>query len=356
MTVNLDSILLGNPVRNWLIAIGAALLSVIALYAARGMVRRHVVAVAGRTATRADDILIEVLAGTRFFAVLAVAIFAGGHFIELQPKVERIAQHGVMVALLLQAAIWAQRAIVAWIRYSLEVRHGDAAATTTLSVVGFIAKVALWSVALLMVLGNLGFNVTGLVAGLGIGGVAVALAVQNIVGDMFASFVIAMDKPFVIGDFIVAGDVSGTVDRLGIKTTRLRSVDGEEVSMPNGELLKSSIRNFKRMQERRILFRFGAQYQTPPEKIERIPAMVREIIAARPDTRFERAHFLSYGESSLDFEVVYYVLSPDYNVYADAQHAINVALFRRFADAGIEFAYPTRTIYLANPAAVPDAR
>lgn len=354
--MNLDSILFGNPVRNWLLAIGAASLSIVVLYAARKIVRRRLVAVAGRTATRADDILIEVLAGTRFLAVLVVAIFVGGHFIELQPKVERIVQHGVMVALLLQAAIWAQRAIVAWMRYSLEARQDDAAATTTLSVIGFIAKVALWSVALLMVLANLGFNVTGLVAGLGIGGVAVALAVQNIIGDLFASFVIAMDKPFVIGDFIVVGDFKGTVDRLGIKTTRLRSLGGEEVSVPNGELLKSSIRNFKRMSERRILFRFGVQYETPPDKIERIPAMVREIIAARPGTRFERTHFLSYGESSLDFEVVYYVLSPDYNVYADAQHAINVALFRRFADEGIEFAYPTRTIYLANPAAVPDAR
>lgn len=354
--MNLDSILFGNPVRNWLLAIGAALLSIVVLYAARKIVRRRLGAVAARTATRADDILIEVLAGTRFLAVLVVAIFVGGHFIELHPKVERIVQHGVMVALLLQAAIWVQRAIVAWIRYSLEARRDDAAVATTLSVIGFIAKVALWSVALLMVLGNLGFNVTGLVAGLGIGGVAVALAVQNIVGDMFASFVIAMDKPFVLGDFIVAGDVSGAVDRIGIKTTRLRSIGGEEISMPNGELLKSSIRNFKRMHERRILFRFGVLYQTPPDKVEGIPAMVREIIAARPDTRFDRAHFVSYGESSLDFEVVYYVLSPDYNVYMDAQHAINVALFRCFAEAGIEFAYPTRTIYLANPAAAPDAR
>lgn len=348
--MNLDSILFGNPVRNWMIAIAAAVLSVVVLYAVRRIVRRHFVAVAGRTVTRADDILIEVLAGTRFLAVLAVAIFVGGHFIELHPKVERIVQHGVMVALLLQAAIWAQRAIVAWIRYSLESRHDDASAATTLSVIGFIAKVALWSVALLMVLANLGFNVTGLVAGLGIGGVAVALAVQNIVGDLFASFVIAMDKPFALGDFIVVGDFKGTVDRLGIKTTRLRSVGGEEISMPNGALLNSNIRNFKRMRERRILFRFGVLYQTPPDKIERIPAMVREIVAARSDTRFERAHFLSYGESSLDFEVVYHVLSPDYNVYADAQHAINVALFRQFAEAGIEFAYPTRTIYLASPA------
>jgi small-conductance mechanosensitive channel len=260
-----------------------------------------------------------------------------------------------MIALLLQGAIWGQRAIVAWIRYSLEARRDDASAATTLSVVGFIAKVVLWSVAVLMVLANLGFNVTGLVAGLGIGGVAVALAVQSIVGDLFASLVIAMDKPFALGDFIVVGDVKGTVDRLGIKTTRIRSVSGEEISMPNGMLLSSSIRNFKRMTERRIEFRFGVLYQTTPGQLERIPVIVREIIGTRPDARFDRAHFLSYGDSSLDFEVVYYVLSPDHNCYMDVQHAINVGIFRRFAEAGIEFAYPTRTLYMAKTPAREEA-
>ena len=201
-------------------------------------------------------------------------------------------------------------------------------------------------VVLLLALDNLGVDITALVAGLGVGGIAVALAVQNILGDLFASLSIVLDKPFEVGDFIVVGEFLGTVENVGLKTTRVRSLGGEQLVFANSDLLGARVRNYKRMQERRILFRFGVLYQTPPDQLEQIPVMVREIIEALPEVRFDRAHFFTFGDSSYDFEVVYWMQTPEYNRYMDTQQAINLALVRRFAEADIDFAYPTRTLFV----------
>jgi small-conductance mechanosensitive channel len=209
-----------------------------------------------------------------------------------------------------------------------------------------LGRLALWSTVALLVLANLGIDVTAMVAGLGIGGIAVALAAQNILGDLFASASIVLDKPFVIGDFIIVGEDMGTVEHIGLKTTRVRSLSGEQLVFANNDLLKSRIRNFKRMNERRAAFGIGVTYQTPAEKLAAIPAMLREAVEAQSPTRFDRAHFKQYGDSALLFEVVYYVLSPDYNLYMDIQQAINLAVFRRFAEEQIEFAHPTYTVCL----------
>ena len=210
----------------------------------------------------------------------------------------------------------------------------------------FIARLVLWATILLLILDNLGIDITALVAGLGIGGVAIALAVQNILGDLFASLSIVLDKPFVLGDFVIVGDLMGSVENIGIKTTRVRSLSGEQLVFSNNDLLTSRIRNFGRMQERRVVFKLGVIYQTPADKLEEISGIIREAIEAQDKTRFDRSHFASYGDFSLDFETVYYVLSADYNLYMDIQQAINLSIFRRFADEGIEFAYPTQTLFL----------
>lgn len=184
------------------------------------------------------------------------------------------------------------------------------------------------------------------VVGLGIGGIAVALALQNILGDLFASLSIVLDKPFVVGDFIVVDDLRGVIERVGIKTTRVRSLDGELLVFANGDLLKSRIRNFQRMQERRVLFTVGVTYQTPLEKLKQIPQWLRNVVEAQPRTRYDRAHFREYGDSAPVFEIVYYVLDRDYNVFMDVQQAVNLAIFERCAREGVDFAYPTRTLYL----------
>jgi len=193
----------------------------------------------------------------------------------------------------------------------------------------------------------MGVDITALIAGLGIGGIAVALALQNVLGDLFASLSIVLDKPFVIGDFIIVDDLLGTVEHIGLKTTRVRSLFGEQLVFSNSDLLNSRIRNYKRMHERRIVFSLGVTYQTPYEKLAAIPDIIREIIELQEQVRFDRAHFKEYGDFALEFEIVYYMLVPDYNAYMDTQQAINLALYERFEKEGISFAYPTQTLYVS---------
>ena len=180
---------------------------------------------------------------------------------------------------------------------------------------------------------------------------------QNILGDIFASLSIAVDKPFEVGDFITVGDTAGTVQVIGLKTTRIRSLGGEQVVMSNTDLLKQTINNYKRLAERRIVFKFGVTYSTTPEQAEAIPAMVRRVIEAQDTLRFDRAHLQGFGDSSIDYEAVYYVLDPAYNVHMDRRQAINLALMRELAAMGVEFAFPTRTLHIASqppPAEAPD--
>ena len=345
----------GNTVQDWLTALAVVAVLALLLHFAKRIVIARLAAWSQKTETRLDDFVVEVLAGTRFLFLLIIAFYFGSQYLELPPKPARLITHFTVIALLLQVAMWGNRGIVLWLNdYLKRTRETDAASATTMSVLGFIARVALWSILLLMILDNLGFNITALVASLGIGGVAVALAMQNILGDIFASLSIAIDKPFVIGDFIVVDDILGTVEYIGLKTTRLRSLGGEQIVFSNTDLLKSRIRNYKRMYERRVVFGFGVVYQTPHEKLKRIPPMVREIIEGLEKTRFDRAHFKEYGESSLNFEIVFFVQDPDYNVYMDRQQSINLSLFERFAREGIEFAYPTRTLYLHRETGVVD--
>ncbi|HPU77290.1 MAG TPA: mechanosensitive ion channel family protein [Thermosynergistes sp.] len=292
-------------------------------------------------------IALELLRHTKVFFLVVVAIFFGLHALSLPPALYRAISILTVLAFLFQMAIWFDWLIYYFVsRYVERAMVRDAAAATTAKALGIVLRLILWALILLLALDNMGIDVTAVVAGLGIGGVAVALAVQNILGDLFSSFSIVLDKPFLVGDFIVIDDFGGTVEHVGLKTTRLRSLSGEQLVFSNSDLLRARIRNYKRMYERRVVFSFGVIYQTPSEKLSAIPDIVKAIITSQERTRFDRAHFLKFGNSSLDFEVVYYVLSPDYNVYMDTQQAINLAIYERFAEEGIEFAYPTQTVYL----------
>lgn len=222
----------------------------------------------------------------------------------------------------------------------------DVATRSALSMVGKITKGILWAVGILMILSNLGVNITSLIAGLGIGGVAVAFALQNILSDLFSSFAIYFDKPFVVGDFIVVGEDSGTVEKIGIKTTRLRSLSGEELVISNRELTTARIQNFKRLVERRVNAILGVVYGTKKEKLEAIPKMIQEIIESAPKTRFDRVHLKSFGPSSLDFEVSYYIQTDDYNEFMDIREEVNLGIVEVFEKEKVAFAYPTQTIYL----------
>lgn len=347
----LDLVYYGNPLSVWLIAILIAAVTIAVLSVFKHLVTRHLAARAERTATDLRDPLADLLGRTGWYFLLALSIAAGAQVLDLPRAPGRLVSTAVVLAVLLQAAVWGNALIAYGMgRYARRTVEEDAAVATTIGAFGFVGKLALWTVIFFVALDNLGVNITALVAGLGVVGIAVALALQNILGDLFASFSIVLDKPFVIGDFIIVDQYLGTVEHIGLKTTRIRSLSGEQIIFPNGDLLASRVRNYKRMSERRVTFTLGVTYETLLEKLAAIPAMIRETIQAQQQARFDRAHFREYGDFALKFEVVYYVLTPDYTTYMDVQQAINLEIYHRFKEAGIEFAYPTQTVYVARGA------
>jgi small-conductance mechanosensitive channel len=219
----------------------------------------------------------------------------------------------------------------------------------TIKGISSILKVAIWGIALFILLDNLGVNITALLAGLGIGGIAIALAAQTILGDLFSCFVIYFDRPFEVGDYVSIDAFSGTIEHVGIKTTRIRSLSGEQLIFPNSDLTSSRLRNYKRMEKRRISFKVGVAYGTDSGALKRIPGIVEGIVKSIADTNYERTHFSSFGDYSLVFDVVYYVMTSDYVRYMDIQQEINLRLKREFEKGGIQFAYPTQTLYLRDP-------
>ena len=338
----------GNEIRIWLISLAVALGILIVLRVVEQVLIVRAMKLAKKTSTIADDLVVGALRKTKNAYLLTASIFAGSLCLTLPPEVGSVLRTVMVVATLIQGGIWLSSALQIWLaKYRKE--QDDGASLMTMNTLSFLGRVVLWATILLLTLDNLGVDVTALVAGLGIGGVAIALAVQNILGDLFASLSIVLDKPFVLGDFIIVGDLMGSVEHIGIKTTRIRSISGEQLIFSNGDLLSSRIRNFGRMERRRVVFKLGVIYQTTADALERIPSIIRETVEAQEKTTFDRSHFGSYGDFSLDFETVYYVESADYNLYMDIQQAINLTVYRRFADEGIEFAYPTQTLFIEKP-------
>lgn len=339
-----------NPVLAWLIAVGVAVVSFAALRVLKAVLGRHTTALAQKVSTEMLELVGDLFGGIKIFFILAIAAYAGSLALSLPADVKYWVERAIIIAFLLQAAMWGSRILTFFIsRHVKRKIEKDPGAATTVRALGFAAKLALYATILILALDNIGVNVTTLVAGLGIGGIAIALAVQNILGDLFASFSIMLDRPFVLGDFVIIGDYQGTVEHIGLKTTRIRSLSGEQIIFSNSDLLSSRIRNYKRMYERRIVLTLGVTYQTPLEKLKAVPRIIREAVETQNDARFDRAHFKGYGDFSLNFEYVYYVKKPDYNTYMDVQQAINLAVYERFAAEGIEFAYPTQTLYVNRP-------
>ncbi|MCP5269242.1 MAG: mechanosensitive ion channel family protein [Zoogloeaceae bacterium] len=345
----LNTTTLGNTPLQWLIALCVAVAFATIALTVRSLVVRKLKHRASDTAGLWDDWIVAILPGTRSLLVFAIAAWVGGQLLALPSTYGRGLDRLAVLALLIQGGIWLNRSIGFWLKHRFHGNETAGQGSIAGPLIGFILRTAMWAVILLMLLDNLGFNVTALVASLGVGGVAVALAVQNILGDLFASLSIALDKPFVIGDFVVIDEHAGTIEHVGLKSTRIRSISGEQIIFANADLLKSRIRNYKRMQERRIMFGFGVTYETPLGKLEEIPQMVQAVFDTLPEVRLDRAHFKNFGPASLDFEVVYYVQNPDYRHYMDQQQAINFGIARALQASGIEFAYPTQTLHFGSP-------
>jgi small-conductance mechanosensitive channel len=291
-------------------------------------------------------VLHEVVERTSTLFLITAAIYAGTILIDLPDSARGLIRSVFIVALFIQVALWADSITSALLSWRFAPLRTKSAMRNALSLIQFIVRVAVWSLALLLIFQNLGFDITALIAGLGVGGIAVALAAQSVLGDLFASLAIILDRPFEVDDFIVFGDQSGTVQKIGIKTTRIRALTGEQIACANSDLVKVPIHNFKRMSERRVVLVLGVTYDTSADKLERIPGMVKTLVEAQDKARFDRAHFRSFGASALEFEVVYWALSADYTVFMDVQQAVNFAVFRAFEEEGIEFAYPSQTLYV----------
>lgn len=355
MNGELPAAILGNPPGRWAVAVVVALLAALALALLLRFARVRLSGWARETDAALDDGLAAALRATRSWFVLSCGALAGALTLALPARVASTAGRLLVVVLLLQAGLWLHAGIGGWLQGYMD-RHRDparAGAATTTTVLAFVARLLLWSLVVLMLLANAGVDVTALVASLGIGGVAVALAAQNILGDMFASLAIALDQPVAIGDFIVMGDTMGTVERVGLKTTHLRSLSGELVVLSNTDLIASRIRNYKRMSDRRAVFSFNVEYGTAADLVERIPALVREVVEEQPHARFDRSHFKSLAGDALQFETVYFMRVTDFGTYMDTQQAINLALYRRFTELGVRLAHPSQRLVIDPGSAAP---
>jgi small-conductance mechanosensitive channel len=334
----------GNSIADWAVAAFVALSTWLGL----SIVRRLVVARARRSQVPARPapvrLILHLLAHTKQFLIVALAVYAGQEDLVFPPKAQHIVDTVVVMAILLQMGLWAVRALKFYLQLKELERGPDRGFTGSLDIINFVAQMLIWSLLSLVALENLGINITALLAGLGVGGVAVALALQNVLGDLFASLSIALDKPFVVGDRLVIDAFAGVVERIGIKTTRMRSDAGEQIILSNADILKSRVRNYGRAPEQRALASIRVPYGTARETLHAIPQLLEDIVREQPNARFERCHLLRLESAWLEFELSFFVQQPKINSLLDLQQAVNFRIVDEFHRLGLAFAYPTQRV------------
>jgi small-conductance mechanosensitive channel len=343
-----DTVFAGNTILQWLIALGIIIISWAVLRVAKHVLLTRFKRFSSHTRTTLDDFIVQLVEGALVPALYLGALYAGVSYLTLSPKVERLLQIAVMVVVTFIIIKTITSALNYLINNALGNDAEDIEKKKQARGIIIIVNIVLWILALVFLINNLGYNITSVVTGLGIGGVAIALASQNILGDLFNYFVIFFDKPFEVGDFIIVDDKMGAIEYIGVKSTRIRTLSGEQLICSNTNLVNARIHNYKRMEKRRVSFTIGVVYNTSPDKVQKIPGMIKEIILAQDMTTFDRAHFSAFGQFSLTFEVVYYIQSPDYNLYMDRQQAIYLAILNAFKKEGIQFALPTQTLQFSN--------
>lgn len=342
----LDPAIWGNSLFEYVSAIGIFIGGTIILYGFKKYIFSRLKKWADTTETSIDDFLLNAIEKTLIPLIYFGIFYIAFNTLTLSANVE----HGVRITGIILATILVTKVLVSAIHFglqcylnkSVDVENGAKQLRGIRGLISFVV----WIIALVFLLDNLGVKISAVVAGLGIGGIAVALAAQAILGDLFSYFVIFFDKPFEVGDFIIIGDKMGVVEAIGIKTTRIRALGGEQMVFSNTDLTNSRVHNFKKMERRRVVFTLGVTYQTTVGQLKTIPQIVKNVIEQQQDTSFDRGHFAAYGDFSLNFEFVYYVTGADYNKYMDIQEAINLAIFEAFETENIEFAYPTQTFFI----------
>ena len=341
----------GNTLEAYLIALGIFIGGMILVKIAEKIVLFRLKKWAEKTETTLDDFLIKrvekSIVPLLYFGVFYAAITS----LTLTDKTKNIIEITALVVLTFFIVRFISSIIMFGLTYFIKKQERGEEKAKQLKGMTVLINIFIWAIGLVFLMGNLGFDISAVIAGLGIGGIAIALAAQAILGDLFSYFVIFFDRPFEVGDFISVQDKVGTVEYTGIKTTRLRALSGEQLVFSNTDLTNSRIHNFKKLQERRILFRLGVVYQTSAAQLKEIPKLVREIIEKHNDVRFDRGHFASYGDFSLNFEFVYFVIGSEYVKYMDTQQSINLEIYNEFEKRGIEFAYPTQTLFVNKESA-----
>jgi small-conductance mechanosensitive channel len=343
-----ERIFLGNTLLNWFIAIGIIVVSWAVIRIARVVLLKRFKKFSAHTHTTIDDFIVQLAEGALLPALYLGGLYAGITYLTLNAQVDKLLHVAVMVVVTFIIIKTITSSLNYLINHALGHSKEDVEKRKQVRGIIIIVNVVLWILALVFLINNLGYNITSVITGLGIGGVAIALASQNILGDLFNYFVIFFDKPFEIDDFIIVDDKMGSVEYIGVKSTRIRTLSGEQLICSNTNLVNARIHNYKRMEKRRVSFNLGVVYTTPPDKVQKIPGMIKAIIEAQDTTTFDRAHFSAFGQFSLTFEVVYFILSPDYNLYMDRQQAIYLAILNAFKKEGIQFALPTQTLLFNN--------
>ena len=333
---------------NSFLALAIATLVTAGVWVALAILRRLVASRRQRYASAGHStpvrLIFYLLGNTRQLFLLALALYAGQEDLVFTPRAQHLIDNGFLMIVLLQAGLWAGGALKFYLEIKEAERGTDLMFAGSLDIIRFVAYVLIWSLLTLVALENFGVNITALLAGLGVGGVAVALALQNVLGDLFASLSIALDKPFVVGDTLTIDAFTGTVERIGIKTTRLRSDSGEQIILSNADILKSRVRNFGRAPEQRALATIRVDYSTPGETLQGIPKLLESIVREQPNARFERCHLKALAESCLQFELSYFVQQPRQNPLLDLQQAVNYRIIDEFRRLGVEFAYPKQRV------------
>ncbi|MFA7117933.1 MAG: mechanosensitive ion channel family protein [Sphaerochaetaceae bacterium] len=341
----LNYVIFNNSGKNYLIAIGVFILSYIILNILQKITISRLKKLALKTKRDIDDVLVEILANVKPPFYLIVSIYFGFKYLNLSTQVLDTLQI-LFLSVLVYEGIQVSQRIISFITYKALKRDGEEKqAESTVKTLNIFIKIILWSLGLLLVLSNAGINVNSLLAGLGIGGIAIALALQNILGDIFSSFSILIDKPFQIGDFIKIGNDLGIVDKIGIKTTRLRTLNGQILIISNQELTTARVENFRQIEKRRSLFTIGLTYETPRESLEKVPKIIKEVIEKQEKTEFDRCHFIGYGDFSLNFETSFYVAVETYSEFLDVVEKVNLEIYSSFKENNLNFAYPTHLQY-----------
>ena len=346
MTEFLSQMYFGNTIEAYLIAVGIFIGSIIIIKIVEKIVLYRLKKWAEKTETTLDDFLIKGIEKSIVPLLYYGAFYAGITSLTLNPQMKNIVDIVSLALLTFFIVRFVSSTLMFTLTYFIKKQERGEEKARQLRGMTVLINIFVWVIGIVFLMDNLGFNISAVVAGLGIGGIAIALAAQAILGDLFSYFVIFFDRPFEVGDFITVQDKVGTVEYTGIKTTRIPSLTGEQLVFSNTDLTNSRIHNFKKMAERRVLFRLGVVYQTPAVQLGEISKIVREIIEKHNDVRFDRGHFASYGDFSLNFEFVYFILGSDYVKYMDTQQSINLEIYKEFEKRGIEFAYPTQTLFV----------